>query len=133
MAVVPELKGAGGSITYLPVATPQGEEPAFHEFRSANDSSSGGYLRAIAFESFRVAVMPPANEPRPYPERLYVAIPGIAKGIGSVVFLVAVFSLVMSAAENFDMIHPFVAILVAIGSAAFYLMGRATERKYKKK
>jgi hypothetical protein len=64
------------------------------------------------------------------PDRRYVDVATIAIKASQLIFLVCLFSLVLSAISGVHMFHPLVATIIMIGCVGFYLMGRLVKQQH---
>lgn len=77
--------------------------------------------------------MKAAPAPRPYPDRMYVAIPEITKKISLFVFVICILSLAVSIITGFTLIERLMSILIAALSIGFYFMGKMLSRAANRK
>jgi hypothetical protein len=66
---------------------------------------------------------------RVYPDHMYVDVPTLVKNGGGIVFLIVALSLILSRVTGFSIINPAMAVLIAIGSAAFFFMGNMMQAR----
>jgi hypothetical protein len=67
---------------------------------------------------------------RHLPDRMYVDVATIAIKGSQLIFLVCLFSLMLSIITDVHMLHPFAATIIMIGCIGFYLMGRLVKQQH---
>jgi hypothetical protein len=65
-----------------------------------------------------------------FPAYLYVDIPTVTRQTSLLVLLICLFSLSLSWLTGFNMIYPFISLIVAIGAIIFYLIAILMGRQY---
>jgi hypothetical protein len=84
----------------------------------------------IVFVMFGGNKMSQPQTEREHPDHWYVDVVMLATKTSILVFLICLLSLAISYLANFHMIHPIVAIMIMIGSAGFYFMGRLSKKQH---
>ena len=64
--------------------------------------------------------------------RMQVDVSAVAKSASAILAMFCITSLIFGTISRFQMIHPFVATLVIMASACFYLMGVIISRRSKR-
>jgi hypothetical protein len=91
---------------------------------------SSGYGRLVFFVLGGDIVSKPQVEHRPLPDHMYVDIPTLTKNLSLIAIVVCVLSIAVSWATKFSAIQPFLAALIIVASATFYVMAKLIKRSY---
>jgi hypothetical protein len=86
-----------------------------------SDRASGDLIRVYFVNS---APQAPARITEINPSPAYVRLSSVMTGAAKTVLFISLFSLLLSALSGYAMIDPLIAILLSIGSVAFWIMGK---------